>query len=255
MARVGFIGTGKIAASMVRGITGQGHEIYVSKRGANIAADLALLDDVQIFDNQDLLDKVDIIILCLLKDVAHLILPKLNFRESHRVISVMVDVSFSHLSKLCAPVQAIEITIPLPFVATGNCPLPCFPSNIIISELFGANNPIFSTKTEAGLNAHFAVTAMASVVFAQAETASKWLADLTEDTGAAEHYVLAMLGGFLIGLPKGGEGHINEALMALNTKGGLNQTLREHMEVNGTLNDLEEGMNGFRKRLGLPLKL
>ena len=71
MARVGFIGTGKIAASMVRGITGQGHEIYVSKRGANIAADLALLDDVQIFDNQDLLDKVDIIILCLLKDVAH----------------------------------------------------------------------------------------------------------------------------------------------------------------------------------------
>ena len=255
MACVGFLGTGKIAAAMVRGITGQGHEIYVSKRGANIAADLALLDDVQIFENQDLLDKVDIVILCLLKDVAHLILPELNFRKGHRVISVMVDVSFSQLAKLCAPVQAIEITIPLPFVATGNCPLPCFPSNIIISELFGANNPIFSTKTEAGLNAHFAVTAMASVVFAQAETASKWLADLTEDKGAAEHYILAMLGGFLIGLPKGGEGHINEALMALNTKGGLNQTLREHMEVNGTLNDLEEGMNGFRKRLGLPLKL
>ena len=166
MARVGFIGTGKIASAMVRGVTGQGHEIYVSKRGANIAADLALLDDVQIFDNQDLLDKADIIILCLLKDVAHLILPELNFREGHRVISVMVDVSFSQLAKLCAPVQAIEITIPLPFVATGNCPLPCFPSNVIISELFGTNNPIFSTKTEAGLNAHFAVTAMASVVFA-----------------------------------------------------------------------------------------
>ena len=255
MACVGFLGTGKIAAAMVRGITGQGHEIYVSKRGADIADDLALFDDVQIFENQDLLDKVDIVILCLLKDVANLILPELNFREGHRVISVMVDVSFSQLAKLCAPVQAIEITIPLPFVATGNCPLPCFPSNIIISELFGANNPIFSTKTEAGLNAHFAVTAMASVVFAQAETASKWLADLTEDKGAAEHYILAMLGGFLIGLPKAGEGHINEALMALNTKGGLNQTLREHMEVNGTLNDLEEGMNGFRKRLGLPLKL
>ena len=255
MACVGFLGTGKIAAAMVRGITGQGHEIYVSKRGADIADDLALFDDVQIFENQDLLDKVDIVILCLLKDVAHLILPELNFRKGHRVISVMVDVSFSQLAKLCAPVQAIEITIPLPFVATGNCPLPCFPSNIIISELFGANNPIFSTKTEAGLNAHFAVTAMASVVFAQAETASKWLADLTEDKGAAEHYILAMLGGFLIGLPKGGEGHINEALMALNTKGGLNQTLREHMEVNGTLNDLEEGMNVFRKRLGLPLKL
>ena len=255
MACVGFLGTGKIAAAMVRGITGQGHEIYVSKRGADIADDLALFDDVQIFENQDLLDKVDIVILCLLKDVAHLILPELNFRKGHRVISVMVDVSFSQLAKLCAPVQAIEITIPLPFVATGNCPLPCFPSNIIISELFGTNNPIFSTKTEAGLNAHFAVTAMASVVFAQAETASKWLADFTEDKGAAEHYILAMLGGFLNGLPKGGEGHINEALIALNTKGGLNQTLREHMEVNGTLNDLEEGMNGFRKRLGLPLKL
>ena len=30
MACVGFLGTGKIAAAMVRGITGQGHEIYVS---------------------------------------------------------------------------------------------------------------------------------------------------------------------------------------------------------------------------------
>ena len=148
MACVGFLGTGKIAAAMVRGITGQGHEIYVSKRGANIAADLALLDDVQIFENQDLLDKVDIVILCLLKDVAHLILPELNFRKGHRVISVMVDVSFSQLAKLCAPVQAIEITIPLPFVANGNCPLPCFPSNIIISELFGNNNPIFSSNVD-----------------------------------------------------------------------------------------------------------
>ena len=254
MTRVGFIGTGEIAAAMVHGLTGQGHGMLVSERGAKIAAELATLDDVAIASNQAVIDGSDIVVLCLLKDVAHDVLPTLNFRADQRVISVMVDVSHTVLRDLCFPVQDIEITIPLPFVATGTCPLPVYPMATNVAELFGAKNPVFAVKTETGLNAHFAATAMASAAFSQAQTAAQWLGELTDDNQAAEQYIIAMLGGFFTGLPQDGQGRLADALAALNTEGGLNQTLREHMRQRGVLDDLCDGLDGFRDRLGLPPK-
>jgi pyrroline-5-carboxylate reductase len=252
MANIGFIGTGEIAAAMVRGLTGHGHSLFLSNRNASIAAELAALEDVELAENQKVIDHSDIVILCLLKDVALAVVSSLKFRTDQRVISVMVDVSLDQLKNLCSPVQHIEITIPLPFVATGGCPLPCFPTDKIVKQIFGAQNPVFAVATDAGLNAHFAVTAMASVAFAQAETASDWLGALTGDTEASEIYVLAMLGGFFAGLPQDGQKRITQALNALNTEGGLNQTLRKHMKDLGVQEDLKDGLNSFRTRLGLP---
>ena len=188
MARIGFIGTGEIASAMVQGLTGYGHAMLVSLRGADMAAQLATFDDVEIASNQGVIDGADIVVLCLLKDVAYNVLPSLNFRANQRIISVMVDVSLDGLKTLCAPVQDIEITIPLPFVATGGCPLPAYPTAKIVDELFGHKNPVFAVKSETGLNAHFAVTAMASVAFSQANQAAKWLGELTGDDMAAEQY-------------------------------------------------------------------
>ena len=91
MAIIGFIGTGEIASAMVNGITNQGHKIYVSKRGIKYAAKLALLNDVQITSNQELIDKSDIIILCLLKNTAEKVLPKLNFKKDKKIISNMEE--------------------------------------------------------------------------------------------------------------------------------------------------------------------
>lgn len=254
MERVGFIGAGEIASAMVHGLTGQGHTILVSERGAEIAACLSALSDVDVATNQGVVDGVDIVVICLLKDVAHAVLPTLNFRANQRVISVMADVPLVQLQTLVSPVQDIEITIPLPFVATGECPLPVYPVAKAVSEIFGANNPVFTVKSEDALNAHFAVTAMASVAFSQAQEAAKWLGELTDDPRAAEQYVTAMLGGFFNGLPVDADGQLAAALDALNTEGGLNQTLRAHMEQHGTLDDLRGGLDGFRTRLGLPSK-
>jgi pyrroline-5-carboxylate reductase len=254
MARIGFIGTGEIASAMVHGLTGQGHSMFVSERGAPMATKLSAFEDVQVADNQAVVDAVDIVVLCLLKNVAHDVLPSLNFRENHQVISVMVDVSLDALGDLCNPAQDIEITIPLPFVSAGECPLPVFPKAETVDALFGANNPVFAVKTEAGLSAHFAATAMASVAFSQANHAAEWLGKLTGDPKAAEQYLVAMLGGFFSGLPQDGDGRLTEALNALSTEGGLNQTLRQHMERGGVLDDLSAGLDGFRERLGLPPK-
>jgi pyrroline-5-carboxylate reductase len=254
MATVGFIGTGEIASAMVHGLTGHGHTILVSERNASISNVLSDFGDVNIASNQGVLDACDIVVLCLMKDVAHGVLPDLNFRKNHRVISVMVDVSFDALRGLCMPANQIEITIPLPPISVGGCPLPCYPADAIVNELFGAKNHVFTISSEVGLNAHFAATAMASSTLAQVGAGAKWLGDVTGDHEAAEAYLVSMLGGFLIGLPQDGKGRVAEALTALSTEGGLNATLRQHMSGRGVLNDLTDGLDGFRSRLGLPEK-
>jgi len=253
MAIIGFIGTGEIASAMVNGITNQGHKIYVSERGVKYASKLALLNDVQITNNQELIDKSDIIILCLLKNTAEKVLPKLNFKKDKKIISVMVDVSFYDLATLCNPAQEIEITIPLPFIAGGNCPLPCYPTGTIVSELFSKKNRIFVVNSERGLNAHFAVTAMSSVFLSQVKISSKWLSQFTQDKDSSEAYILEMLGEYLCSISKSNSIDLNGAIDTLNTSGGLNQTLRNHMEKSDISNNLLVGLNDFRERLKLNL--
>lgn len=254
MAIIGFIGTGEIASAMVNGITNQGHKIYVSERGVKYASKLALLNDVQITNNQELIDKSDIIILCLLKNTAEKVLPKLNFKKDKKIISVMVDVSFYDLATLCNPAQEIEITIPLPFIAGGNCPLPCYPTGIIVSELFSKKNRIFVVNTEVGLNAHFAVSAMASVILFQAKISSKWLSHFTNDKENSEAYILEMLGEYLSNVSRSNNIDLSNALDSLNTPGGLNQTLRNHMEASNISDNLVAGLDDFRDRLKLNVK-
>lgn len=252
MARIGFIGTGEIAECMVRGLVGLGHKIVLSERNADRANELAAaFSDVVAYDNQAVLDHSDYVCLCLMKDTALSVLPQLSFRDDHKVISAMVDVDMDALLRLCAPACNISITIPMPFIATGKCPLPVYPDTGAVQELFGDKNIILPVANEKALNAHFAASALASAMFAQMKTGSEWLGGVTGDSIAAEAYVVAMLGGFIGALPIDGKRRIDEALEALSTEGGLNATLRTHIQDAGVLDTLHQGLDGFKLRLGL----
>lgn len=254
MANIGFIGTGEIAAAMVNALTENGHQITVSKRNNIIAQQLANHSDVEIADNQDVVNKSEIVVLCLMKDVAFDQVPALNFRPDQAVISVMVDVSLDALKTMCEPANDISITIPLPFISGGGCPLPCYPNDRVVKQIFGDDNPVFAVASEQALNAHFAVSAMASTTFQHTKTGADWLAGITGDKQAAEVYLVAMLGGFLKGLSLDGQDRLGGAIASLSTEGGLNSTLRKHMVDQGANDALIEGLDGFRGRLGLPPK-
>lgn len=248
MARVGFIGTGEIAALMVQGLAGQGHEIVVSDRNAQVAARLAAtVPGLRVAANADVVAGADIVILCLLAKVADAALVGLPFRAGQSVISVMVDVGLDRLRRLCAPASDIAITIPLPPIATGGCPLPVYPASPALEALFGAKNRVFTVRDEVALNAHFGATALCSPFLEQVLTTAAWLTEFTGNTDQSQAYVRDVLRGYL---PEtGASGHLGAALQSLSTEGGLNATLRAAMK--GANADLRAGLDGFRARLGL----
>lgn len=253
MARIGFIGTGEIASAMVRGLAGKGHSIVVSERTEAVARQLSQdFDEVTVAGNQQVLDNSDIVCLCLLKSVAGNVLPDLSFRTDHSLISVMADVPLATVRDWCAPARDICITIPLPFVATGGCPLPVYPASPVLEELFGADNLILPQPSEDALTAHFAACAMASVVMSELRSASQWLAGFTGNPAAAEAYLITTFSGFFAGMTPGAPEQFAQALQGLSTEGGLNATLRAKVEQAGVNDLIRDGLDGFRDRLGLP---
>lgn len=255
MARIGFIGTGEITAAMVRGLAGRGHAILVSPRNAAMAVMLAAeVQGVTIAPNEQVVEGSDVVFLCLLARVVDQVLPGLPFRADQSIISVMVDAPLARLRQLCAPATDIAITIPLPPIAVGGCPLPVYPASPALAALFGDRNLILPQGSETALNAHLAVSALCSPILDQILSASDWLASLTGDQSAAEAYVTAMIRGYLPERTQAGDlaGDLAGALQKLSTEGGLNATLRAAMR--GAKTDLHRGLDGFRLRLGLPAK-
>lgn len=248
MARLGFIGSGDITRAMVRGLQGQGHQILISPRNAAIAASLtAEIEGVTIAPNAEVVAGSDVVFLCLLARVAEEVLPTLPFRADHHVISVMVDAPLVKLRRLCAPVTDIALTIPLPPIAQGGCPLPVYPASAPLAALFGARNPVIVLENEAALAAHLGVSAICASMLDQLLTAAGWLAEHTGDPAAAEAYVAAMIRAYLPERASGGE--LAGALRNLSTEGGLNTTLRAAMA--GAKADMVKGLDGFSTRLGL----
>ena len=109
---VGFIGTGEIAEALIEGITGQGHKIYVSNR-SNLRSKRLSKEYTEVIacDNDEVCSSSDIIFICLMAPVARAILPKLNFRTDHQIISVMAHINRDELISYCLPAKNICITI------------------------------------------------------------------------------------------------------------------------------------------------
>lgn len=249
--RVGFLGTGKIAAAMVHGLAGKGHQIIVSNRNAQLGATLAAeFPEVTVADNVQVVVQSDTVFLCLMAATARDVLPTLPFRADHAVISVMADLPFAELGTLCAPATDIAITIPLAAIAKGGSMLPVYPSSPALQALFGRSDTILPVASEAALNAHFGGCAISAPLIALMQTGSAWLAAQTGDAEAAEVYVAGIFAAFLRDVARG-EADFETLLHSLATEGGLNAHLKAHMASAGSHEALTEGLDTLKPRLGL----
>ncbi len=221
MSAIGFIGTGHIAAPMARHLAAKSHEIFVSERNLETAADLENSIGATVLSNQEVLDASEIIFLCLRPHVSPEILPELKFRADHKIISVMAGIPFAQLQKECAPASEFEITIPLGFLEKGGCPLPGFPNATVLTQLFSPENPVLSVASEDALNRHFAICALVPGLLDLLATGAAWLGNETGDVDAAEFYATQLLSGFLAATPKGKAGSLATERDALATEGTL----------------------------------
>lgn len=250
MSRIGFIGTGHIAAPMVRFLSRRGHEICVSDRNAEIAADLARSQGVEIAPNQDVIDCSEIVFLCLRPHLAAEVIKPLEFTAEQKVVSVMAGVSLKELSDLCAPATNITMTIPLGYLENGGCPLPACPKADVLSTLFAPENPVFEVHEEAAFNMHFAVCSFVPGVLDLMTTAAAWLGDQTGDHDQAARYTRQLLSGFLGALPNEGAELLTKERDALATEGTISLQMTKALRDADTHGSLRRTLDAIGARLG-----
>lgn len=253
MAQIGFLGTGEIAAAMVRTIARDGHRITVSRRSQAVSAQLAQdYPGLRRAENQAVLDDSDIVVLSLLADTAREVLPGLRFRAGQTVISVMARMPLAELARLCAPASDICIAIPLPPLPLGGTPLAAFPGNARLREIFGPHAQIHPCRSEDEIAAHFAATGALLPLLDQIDVAAGWLAGFTGDQAGAASYLAGLVGGYCRLLTQEGAPDLAQLRAGLGTEGGLNQRLSQALRDSGAPKALRDGLDGLRPGLGLP---
>jgi pyrroline-5-carboxylate reductase len=248
MSRIGFIGTGHIAAPMVRSLAASGHRITVTRRSEAVSAPLASDPGVAVGEPQEVIDASDILVLCLRPPQAESVLAPLAFRADQQIVSVMAGVSRAALGRLCAPASDFVQTIPLGFLEQGGCPLAAFGNDALLARLFAPRNPVVSVPTETALNAHFAICAMVPGVLDLMATGADWLARETGDADRAEFYTTQLVGGFLAAMEKGA-GRLGAERDALATEGTLSLQMTTALRDGGAHAALQGALSAIGSRL------
>lgn len=248
MSRLGFIGTGHIAAPMVRFLAAKGHEIVLTERSKPVSDSLADLPNVSIKVPYDVVALADTVFLCVRPHQAAEALDGLPFRVDHKVVSVMAGVARPELEQLCAPAQDIVQTIPLGYLEKGKCPLAAFGATELLAALFEPENPVVPVASEAALNAHFAICAFVPGVLDLMASASGWLAAETGDADAAEFYTTQLLAGFLDATENRPGGLVAER-DALATDGTLSLQMTTALQDAGAHDALREALAAIGERL------
>lgn len=247
----GFIGTGRITRRLVRGLDHTAHSITITRRSESVSSGLAAENSaIEVVETaQEVVDRSEAVFLCLAADTARDVVPGLSFRPDQAVISVMAGVRLDELRVAVAPAKDIGVTIPMPMIEQGGCPLPVYPASQALDTLYGQRNPVIPVASESALEPFWAVSGTMASVLDELRTITAWLGERIGDADAAERYVTHLFGAQLSNLQTDTAGRLDTALQDLSIRGGLNATLRDRIEGSGHYDELRAGLDALYERV------
>jgi len=233
--RLGFLGTGTIAEAVVRGLAPDGHQITVSERSAVRAARLAAeFPNVSVATNQGVVAASEVLFLGLMAEDAPEVLRALRFQPDQRVVSFMAGLSLEEVGPLVAPARAEAVMLPFPGIARGGSPILALGEVGVIEALFAPANTVYALRDAAELEAYLCAQAVLSPAVQMVGVAAEWLGG---ETAQGEAFLRHLVGSSLM------SGECQSMLAALDTAGGYNQRLRQHMEAAGMREALRDGLD------------
>ena len=251
--RLGFIGCGTIAAAIVTGLNSSGHgeAIVVSPRNAEVAACLARrFPNVTVAaTNQAVLDACDVAVLAVRPQILAAVLPELRFRPDHQVISLVPVTSLAHLRCATAPAATVTRAVPMPMVARRQGPTAIYAATPVARRLFDSLGSTIELSDEKCFDAFTAETALMATYFRFLETAAAWLGGRGVPLEQADRYVRQLFWGLAGTALASPQRSLGELADEHQTRGGLNEQVRAHMESKGMFTELANALDAVQARL------
>lgn len=251
---LGIVGVGAIAEAIVTGLS-EGEDaaasIHLSPRSAGRAKPLAArYRSVHVVDsNQAVVDRADVVLLCVRPQDAPAALSELAFRARQAVISVMAGVPIEALRPLVAPAEVLVRAIPLPAVARRAGLTAIHPRHELARAIFEPLGGVIAVDNERALDALSASTATIAAHLAYLDTISRWLADRGIPQADATRYVAAVFGA-LSGTLRGTQPNDFRALADdYATAGGINELFLTALRRAGTFDIVDRALDDVAHRL------
>jgi pyrroline-5-carboxylate reductase len=252
--RLGFIGTGKIASSVITGICMSKisfQKILVSPRNRNIAQKLKKrFRKVNIAKtNQEIVDKCNWVFLAVTPKVGKKILPKLNYRSNQKIISFISTISLAQLKKIVKKRSKIVIAIPLPPISLGKGPVPICPPDKQVKSFFDKIGTTVEIRSERSSKNFWATSGMMAPFYEILKVLSDWLVKKGIKRNEAQKYITSLFLALSKDSVVNSKKHLKYLVSESQTPGGLNEQGVKELRRSGFYKSLEKSLNSILKRL------
>ena len=252
--KLGFIGTGKIASSVITGICTSKisfKKILVSPRNRIVAQKLKRkFRKVSIAkNNQEIVNSCNWIFLAVTPKVGKKIIPKLKFRTKQKVISFIATINLAQLKKAIGKKVKIVRAIPLPPISIRKGPVPICPPDQQVKNFFNKLGTTVEIKNEKLSNNFWSVSGMMAPFYELLNAISNWLVKRGVKRNDAQKYITSLFVALSEDAVVNSKKDLKHLVKDSQTPKGLNEQGIKELRKARFYISLEKTLNSIFKRL------
>jgi pyrroline-5-carboxylate reductase len=251
--KIGFIGTGKITSSIIYGIFKsklKNLKISVSPRNRSIANKLSKkFRSVEIRkDNQEVIDRSDIIFLAVTPNVGLKILDKLRFTSSKKIISFISTINLANLKKLTKN-KNITRAIPLPPIEIKKGPIVVCPPNKTAKSFFNHLGIVIEVRNEKVCNKFWSTSSLMAPFYELLKTSTDWLVRKGVEKSKATNYITELFLGLSQDAVNKKSSGLKKLVAESQTPRGLNEQALRELQKGKFYSKLNVALNNIHTKL------
>ncbi len=252
--RIGFLGTGKIASSVIIGICNSKinfKEILISPRNKKIALSLKKrFKRVTISkNNQELIDNSKWVFLAITPTVGRKIIKKLKFKSNQTIVSFISTITIPELKKMIKVKADVVRAIPLPPISFKKGPVPICPPNKKIKNFFDKIGSTIEIKNEKLSINFWSTSGMMASYYEILKVMSDWLVNRGIKRIDAQKYITSLFLALSEDAVINSKKDLRYLVKESQTPKGLNEQGLKEMSNKSVYKSIIKTLDNIHKRL------
>ena len=252
--KLGFIGTGKIASSVITGICRSKisfKKIIISPRNKNVENNLKKKFKKVLVakNNQEVVDSCNWIFLSITPTVGEEIIKNLRFKSNQTIISFISTITLAKLKKAIKVKAKVVRAIPLPPISLRKGPVPICPPNKSVKAFFNKIGTTVEIKNEKSSINFWSTSGMMAPFYELLRTMTNWLVKKGVKRNDAQKYITSLFVALSEDAVVNSKKDLKYLVKESQTPKGLNEQGVKELTKAGFYKSLEKTLNSIHKRL------
>ena len=252
--KLGFIGTGKIAASVITGIYNSNisfSKIIISKRNKLIAQKLkkTFKNIIIAKNNQEIVDNCNWVFLSVTPTIGKRIIKEIKFKSNQTIISFISTITLAQLKKAIKVKAKIIRAIPLPPISLKKGPVPICPPNKSVKDFFNKIGTTVEIKNEKSSINFWTTSGMMAPFYELLRVMTDWLVKRGVRRDNAQRYITSLFLALSEDAVVNSKKDLKYLVKESQTPKGLNEQGVKELSKAGFYKSLENTLNSIHKRL------